>query len=607
MCRLLALRKAVTLAAVSAAVSLLIVSVGSHVRGQTGAKGKVAKGGEEIVDLLAPGVPGQEQVAYINEELERLWRDNNVTPSPRCDDYTFIRRASLDIIGRIATIDEIRQFMSDPPQYRRSMLIERLLKSDGFAENFASIWTVLLMTRSTPKLYRDQMFFYLFDKFSEEDCDWSEIVTELITATGETNKNGAVNFILAHLGEEITGGRRGGNPALWEKDGRFDMVPVTSRTTKLFLGLQTQCTQCHDHPFWPDVWQQKHFWGVNAFFRQVDAPRGGIRSGNNRNMAAGQKILTDNPNFDKDGIIPYERRVGTLYYTRARFLDGTKMPIDTNKTRRQILAEFVIKSPYFAKAFVNRMWGHFMGISFTKNDVADFGQHNPVITPKLREGESKDWLLGRLAKDWATRYKHNPRHLVRWICNSKAYHLDSVANKSNGTRDAEPLFARMLLKAMTPEQLFESLMVATRYQGAQDNDDRKALREEWLNRLVVNFGDDEGNEQTFNGTVVQALLLMNGKDINKAIMDEKNGTVSQILKRVRTRQDAIDAINHLYLAALNRPASAEELKMLLSPRVYQLPRVPGPRNPKEAMRFWTGYYQDIFWAILNSNEFFLNH
>lgn len=580
---------------------LALGTLGPMSEGQTGKKKKADKGGV-VVDQLAPGVPGQKQVNYINEELERLWRDNNVIPSDRCSDYTFIRRASLDIIGRIAKVEEIHRFMSDPPETRRSMLIERLLKSDEYAKNFANVWTTLLMTRGTPKQYREQMNQYLLNKFMSEDCDWSKVANELVTATGVSDKNGAVNFVLAHLGEKVP---QNDQP----ENGRFDMVPVTSRTTKLFLGLQTQCTQCHDHPFWPDVWQQKHFWGVNAFFRQVDAPQGGIPTvaGQKKKKGfTGQKELKDNPGLNKRGIIPYERRSGTLFYTRARFLDGSKVPQGTKKTRRQVFADFIVDSPYFSKAFVNRMWGHFMGISFTKNHVADFGNHNPVVTPKLREGESKDWLLGRLGKDW-TKHKYNPRDLIRWICNSKAYSLSSVANKSNGTRDAEPFFARMMLKAMTPEQLFESLMVATQYQGASNSDERKKLKEQFLNRLVVNFGDDEGNEQTFNGTVVQALLLMNGQDINKAIMDEKNGTVSNVLKQVRSRADAIKAMNFLYLSALNRPVTGKEVQKILNPKMIMLPRVRPPNNPTETMQFWTAFYQDLYWAILNSGEFFLNH
>ena len=130
----------------------------------------------------------------------------------------------------------------------------------------------------------------------------------------------------------------------------------------------------------------------------------------------------------------------------------------TGVNRRKELAKFITTSPYFAKAFINRTWGHFFGKSFTKDNVDDFGEHNPVTNPEL---------LDRLAEDWAKKYNHNPRELIRWICNSRAYSLASVANKTNDKPEDEVFFSRMLLKSMSPEQLFDSLMVATQAKVAQ--------------------------------------------------------------------------------------------------------------------------------------------
>lgn len=542
-----------------------------------------------VEDIMVPDVGGLEQVTFINSEIERMWKENEITPAERCSDYEFIRRASLDIIGRIAKIDEIKQFLSDPPKLRRSRLIERLLASDEFPHHFATTWTTLLLTRSAPKVTHDQMYLYLFDELAKKEPDWSKVATDLITATGDSNENGAVNFILMHMGEQIKD-----SPG---DNGKFDMVPVTSRTTKLFLGLQTQCTQCHDHPF-NDVWYQKHFWGINAYFRQANAPNGRPMMGNDKKneVMRGNYRLVDDTGLNKEGIVSYERRNAVLLYTKPRFLDGTKISSTSKKTRREELAEMITTSPYFGKAFVNRTWGHFFGISFTKDSVDDFGEHNPISHPEL---------LKKLGEDWSQKYKHNPRDLIRWICNSKAYGLSSVANKTNITRDSKRFFSRMLLKAMTPEQLFESLMVATQSQAASNSEDRKKLREQWLNRLVVNFGDDEGNEQSFNGTVVQALLLMNGKEINQAISDRKNGTVANVLKQPGITPQK--AMAQLYLAALNRTPTQEEYAKILNSQMILMPRVGGPRTPQERVAYFADFYEDLFWAILNSNEFFLNH
>lgn len=544
-------------------------------------------------DVVVGG--GVEQVAFINDQLDKKWKENKVTPSDRCSDYEFVRRATLDIVGRIAKPKEIAEFMGWPADMRRSKLVDKLLKSPEYSENFANIFANLLMTRTGPKLQHEQMQVWLVDEFQRTNADWSKTVTSLLSASGKDNgdkEEPAINFILAHLGERIPG-----NP---QDNGQWDVVPVTSRITRLFLGLRTQCTQCHDHPF-NDEWRQEHFWGINAYLRQVEAPQGRPTAMKKKGMPGDMHYsLKDNPGFNKAMLVPYERRNGVVEYTKPFFLDGTKIPTKLEGSRRQELAKRVTSSDYFAKAFVNRMWGHFMGRGFTK-DVDDFGEHSQPSHPELLE---------KLSKDWATKYQHNPRELIRWICNSKAYGLTTKANATNDKSDAEPLFSRMLLKAMTPEQLFDSLMTATDAKEGQSRDKKKDLREKWMSRLIVNFGDDEGNEGSFNGTVVQALLMMNGQEINDAILDENNGTIGNILKPMSKIKGAVPgtmvnaAIRELFLATLNRPPTDAEMKRITDrKRIFLNPDQPQLTD----YAFCRAYCQDIFWALLNSNEFILNH
>ena len=590
---------------------------------ETPAKKSKLKEPKWIPDTMVNTAGGLEQVTYINEMLMKMWADNNIIPAERCSDYEFIRRATLDILGRIATVAEIDVFLKDAPRERRSKLIERLLGSDDgklpkvlanksyaqeYAANWANIWTVALLTRSASSSdAKNQMEAWFEEKLTEKKDskgklvytpDWSEIVRDLLTATGKQNENGAVNYILHHMGEPIPGAE--------QKDyGRFDFVPVTSRTTRLFLGLRTQCVQCHDHPF-NGEWGQHHFWGVNAFFRQVDpSGRPAMMVKKKVKGALEQRLeVRDNKQLNPNGIVPYERRSGVLLMTDATFLDGKK--VAKNSIRREELAKAITGSPYFGKVYVNRTWAHFFGKAFTKDAPDDFGEHNPA---------SNQELLDRLADDWANKYKHDPKAVIRWICNSRAYGLSSIANETNDKPEDEVLFSRMLLKSMGPEQLFESMMVATMaVAGQQSKEARAALREQWLNRLVSNFGDDEGNELNFNGTVVQALMLMNGQDINNAIMDRENGTVAHVLKAYG-RQGAAGAraaMDYLFKAGLNRPPTAKEYDTILgtNPKaaaLRALPKVGAPKSAQQVEQFWVGFYQDMFWAILNSNEFILNH
>jgi Protein of unknown function (DUF1549)/Protein of unknown function (DUF1553) len=575
----------------------------------------------KVLDIMAPTRGGVEQVAYINQEIAEAWKQNKVQPSKRCTDWEFIRRATLDIIGRIPTLPEIERYMKDDELKRRSLLIDRLLydpqykSGELYAQNFANLWTILLMTRTgSREVYREQMHDWLTRQFDPSGndrskdspaaaADWSKIATELIGASGKTNNNGAVNFVLTHVGEVVKGNAGEG--------GTWDMVPVTSRTTRLFLGIRTQCVQCHDHPF-NGEWNQEHFWGINAFFRQVKTPDGRpvmMAKKVKGKVGAMQYKVEDDKGFNVKGLIPYERRNAIVMYTDPKFLDGRSIPAESEKSRREELANFIVtwtdpttKSPYFAKAFVNRMWGHLMGKSFTKDAVDDFGEHNPSSFPTILDDDGKVkhlGLLDKLAKDWAEKYHHDPKVLIRWICNSQAYGLSTITNKYNDKPDDEVFFARMLLKPMTPEQLFESLMTATESKIAKNKEELREKKKAWLDQLIVNFGNDEGEEASYSGTVVQALLLMNGQDINAEIMG-REGTVSYAIAARGTSPDRV--IDYLYKAALTRPPTKTELAHMLNPNMRNL-RMGFPNTPDA----WRGYYEDIFWALLNSNEFILNH
>lgn len=539
------------------------------------------------------------QVMEMNKHIEKGWADNKLKAAPLCSDYEFIRRASLDIIGRIATVTEIEQFMKDPPQSRRGALIDRLLESDEYADNWANIWTTWLMTRSGQKLYHEQMQVWLAEQFAKKDAAWDKIVYQLLTATGENNDNGAVNFILSHLGEPTP------QPRIQE-EGPFQYVPITSRTTRLFLGLQTQCTQCHDHPFNPQ-WKQKHFWGTNAFFRQVQ--RDGqpmMMGGNQRGMVAPKLGLRDNDAFNTQNAVFYETRKAVVLSTRAVFLDGKKYDAkkkievtdeDGKKTmreatRREQLGELVVNHESFPKAYVNRMWAHFFGRSMTVNakDFDDFGEHNAETHPEM---------LAFMADEFK-KSKFDPKQVVRWICNSKPYNLSCTANETNDKPDAEPFYSRMLLKAMSPEQLFSSIWISTydnpHAKVRKSADEKKRLKEAWMNNLIVNFGDDEGNEANFNGTVVQALMLMNGNEINNAISDKDGPVEAAIAKAMRSKGAAV-VMDELFLATLNRRPNSREMKQI---DIDMRPVLVKEKNPSAP-------WQDLFWALLNSSEFILNH
>jgi len=537
------------------------------------------------MSITSDGSDVAEMTKVINTKLEAGWAANKITPSHFCDDYDFIRRASLDVIGRIAKQSEIDQYMKDPVEKRRSMLIERLLKSDDYPRHWANLWSNWLLTRSGDfgrGKYHEQMQVWLEDQFAQ-NAKYHEMVKKLIIAKGSNKDNGAVNFILAHMGEANPPGKR-------SEDGMFEMIPLTSRLTRTFLGTQVQCAQCHPHPFFGSL-KQEAFWGVNAFLRQLERTPPPMRR-NNRMMVRPDLTLSDNENANPDANVFFEMRNGKVKMWKAEFLPapgkerGTRL--DATKkglARREALADFLVDHEMFPKAIVNRMWGLFMGRGFV-NPVDDFNDNNQASNPELLD-------------ELASRFKHynyDFKKLIRWITHSRAYHLSHVANPTNDKPEHEALFSRMVMKSLSPEQLLESLLTATGAEaGDKGNVKQKAdMRNRWLGSLISNFGDDEGNEVNFNGTIVQALMMMNGKDINDAIARPDQGTVAKAMKGVASKPAVI---KKLYLAALNRPPRPAELNGVL----YKINLRRGFKDS------WTAQYEDLLWALVNSNEFLLNH
>jgi hypothetical protein len=299
--------------------------------------------------------------------------------------------------------------------------------------------------------------------------------------------------------------------------------------------------------------------------------------------------LKDDPTANDEAIVAYEKRNGMVPYTKAVFLDGRKVNLQNeSRSRRQVLADLVTSHDLFPKAYVNRIWGHLFGRGMNEQPaVDDFGEHNKVVHLELLDYLAKQFAAE--TPDYAANpyNAYDPKKLLFWVCTSEAYGLSSQPNATNDKPEADVFFSRMLLKAMTPEELFESLATATEGKVEKLTEERKKRREEWVKKLVVNFGDDEGNEITFNGTLLQALMLMNGKELSQAIKSPDKGTLFEAMKKGKGNPNRV--VEELYLAALNRRPGPEMSRL------------------RQHMRGDPNFYVDLFWALLNSNEFILNH
>jgi len=547
--------------------------------------GMMPAAGEDPVSASLP------QVQFVDEQLAAAWQDAGLEPAATATDGEWCRRVHLDLVGRIPTVEELQRFLADTSPSKRVALVDRLLGDDyvdEYARHWTDVWTTVLIGRDVQnqKVNRPGMRQYLRRAFSK-NMPYDRFMEELVTATGaNANRknvegfNGATNFLSGKL----------------EEMGVENAVQATAKTAQVFLGLQVQCTQCHNHPF--NKGKQNQFWELNAFFRQTRALR---RFDGSRDVQWIELVDQDwageggNP---EEAELYYELRNGQMKVAYPVFVDGREISksghlpgtLDNGTPygvhRRQELAKFIKTSPFFARAIVNRTWGQFLGYGFTR-PVDDLGEHNPPSHPELLDGLAARFEEGGF----------DLKALVRWIVLSRAYGLSSRVGSGNAADDPslgeKPRFSRFYLRQMQAEQLYESLLTATqadRASGAAEEAAKK--KDQWMSQFVIAFGTDEGDEATtFNGSIPQVLMMFNGDLIKQATTTGKGGFLDTVAAGPKPPKSKIEA---LYLAALARKPVKKELAAadaLLKAREGNV----------------TAALQDVWWAILNSNEFIINH
>ena len=545
---------------------LCLVAAGVDARGADGARG-------------ADSVPAQ--VATIDELIEQGWRDYEIRPSAEADDLVWCRRVFLDVIGRIPSYEELGEFAAERSRDKRARLVDRLLHDDRYTEEYAghwaSVWTNLLIGRSggtdrRSLISRDGMQKYLRDSFAMNK-PYNKIVYELVTARGTTKPgtsgfNGAVNFLVDKVNEE-----KG--------------VLAASSTSRIFLGQQVQCTQCHNHPF--NQWKQQMFWEFNSFFRQTRALRRFVDGTNDIDHA---ELINEDfageANDPEDALVFYELRNGLTRVAYPVFTDGTAIGVSgfvSDVDRREELGRLMMKSENLDKMIVNRMWSIFLGHGFTK-PIDDLGPHNPPSHPELLEALGKEFRKS----------SYDLKQLISWITLSRPYGLAATLGKNNEIDDPSigerPKFSRFYLRQMSAEQLYQSLVSATDASSKGSYEEQEQQRRRWLRQFVVAFGTDEGDEATtFNGSIPQALMLFNGELTKNATRTDGGSYIDRLAARGRSPRDRL---TELFMTGVARRPSRNEMAIankLLAAR---------KGNEKEML-------QDMWWAILNSNEFIMQH
>lgn len=509
----------------------------------------------------------QALAAKIDEHIAARWAASHVKPAEPASDAEFLRRAYLDLAGRIPRVAEVRDFLDDTSPDKRLRVVEQLLDGPQYIGNFTSVWRAVLLPQNNNQqlqLFSQQLENWLLKKM-RENTPYDQVVRELLTAS--TNSTGPAGF--GGAAARSAGLPDVGAFAFYQAN---EMKPenLAASTSRVFLGVKLECAQCHDHPFAP--WKRKQFWEYAAFFSGVAAP------GNNPRAAP-----TETPNRRQIDI------PGTDKTVEARFLTGEEPKWRDGVSTRTTLAEWVTSAdnPYFARATVNRVWAHLFGVGII-DPVEEPGDDNPPSHPEL---------LDLLAREFIA-HKFDLKFLIEAITASHAYQLTSAVSEPS---QLDPrLFARMSLKGLTGEQFFDSIALATGFvdqgpvlpRGAVVLNRGTPTRQEFL----AKFGNPSMRRTEFTTSILQALALMNGNFVADA--------TSADLQRSVTLSGLLDApfmdngqrIETLFLATLSRPPSGDE-----KDRFVKYVERGGPAgDPKKALG-------DVFWALLNSSEFILNH
>lgn len=571
----------------------------------------------------APAAPKQKPPALapesIDAELREAWKKEGLVAAPRADDATFVRRAYLDIVGTIPSPEATSAFLASSDADKRKKLVDALLASPGYAEHWMNYWDDVLMGREVKGPVVDRMAFrYWLRARFEANAPWDRMVRDLVSATGQNSIGGArVKFpqamaMTVPLGSDVP--KKGDEDAadLEQINGavnwtlRFEQTPqdLAGNASRIFLGVQIQCAQCHDHK--TEKWTQADFRRfASAFLHAKVDPVDKKEKGVVRRVEL-VDLPRVAPRFAKNA------EVAPIAQAKATALDGTDL--EKGEGTRKALAAWMTSrdNPWFARAFVNRMWGHFLGRGF----------YDPVDDIRAVNTPSMPQLLDRIAADFVA-HDHDVAHLIRTICATEAYQL--AASASAKTDPENTLWARFHLVPLGPEELLNALLRATDLESAAKKagiKDLDQLRLQLVRQYAFLFDVDETDDvPDYSGTVTQALSLLNGQLLGQGARAIPGSALDDVLAKPGDDASKVDA---LVLRILSRKATdAERTKWVNYVQIAEKtprPTIPPPKrggpgagplgrlgNKVPAIDARRAAYEDVAWALLNSSEFVFNH
>ena len=581
-----------------------------------------------IVNPAGDRTDALRMAARIDEMLAAEMRKTNERPAPLVNDEDFLRRVTFDLAGTVAAPSDLILFGLNPQNNKRSARIDQLLESEAYATNWARYWRDVILMRATNM--RIGMVTQSFETWMTQqlasNARWDEITKSLIAATGDVRENGETALVFAHQGAADE---------------------IAAETSRIFLGIQIQCANCHDHP--TDEWNRRDFHELAAFFPRISVRpvredgrtrsfevvsnnRG--RSGRSNPFSRVRGLMLRNDR-NRDGKItkseaantPFERLFaravelgdsnkdgaltvaevskiepptnnqpgrgslehympdlsnpasrGTLVKP-ALFTNSNSVKTDLDdQARRNLLAKSLTapSNPWFARAYVNRIWTEMMGKGFF-TPVVDIGPGRSAMHADILDELSNGF----------TSSGYDVRWLFRVIANTQAYQRQL----STGAHAPES-FAATSPTRLRSDQLYNALQQVLGFRETAMRSSGRMMgpygRDRSLRGMFSQiFAFDPSTPQAdITGTIPQALFLMNSPILNQAIKGTGNSRLGRMLRDFPRDQDLI---SELYLLVLMREPTDREMNIC---RNY----LQGVRDRNEA-------FEDLLWSLLNSSEF----
>ncbi|MBL8820169.1 MAG: DUF1549 domain-containing protein [Planctomyces sp.] len=482
---------------------------------------------------------------HIWNKLEHL----QIPPSELSTDEEFIRRAFLDSIGTLPSVDEVREFSADIRPEKRTILIDGLLTRPEYSLYWAQRWADLLQVDKdivTPQ-GAVAMTRWIHHQFSQ-NVPYDEFARDVITAEGITTAETPAGFFQVQSDAE--------------KAGRA--------VSQLFLGVRIECAQCHHHPF--ERWDQADYYSFAGFFTGIDRKTG----------PAGAMKIVDKATAEN---LKHPRTSETL---RPAGLGASPIELDSGLSRRQLLADWITSpdNPWFTRTIVNRLVAHYLGRGLV-DPVDDLRATNPASNEPLFDALSKHMQ----------EVKYDLRLVTRTLMTSRAYQLSSHTNAAN--EQDEQNYSHAMWKPIPAEVLLDAISQTTEI-PEQFNGWPQGYRaiQIWDNKLPSTFMEVFGRpsrqtvcscERGTEPSISQALHLMNSETTTRKLEDRR-GRVARLAASTLSNAEILD---ELCLAAWSRYPTSGERELMLSV-------LNDAQNRQQAV-------EDVLWSILNSREFMFNH